>query len=134
MCLFTSSAPRPIQSISWNICLLSVPWDGTRNCVDWRLLVKESIAKIEILWNPFFKAVNYYWGHRPSKCHLHHLQRRCNIFKTGMQCFFWNYIFCPIFDFFLWKNSRKSRAKVLFKVLLVCLQCIFRVFHWNCVF
>ena len=32
-----------------SICLFSVPSAGTRNRVDWRLLVEESIAEIEKL-------------------------------------------------------------------------------------
>ena len=43
------SAPRPIQSLSYNVLLLSVPSARTRHCVDWRLLVKKRNAKISKL-------------------------------------------------------------------------------------
>ena len=38
-----------------------------------------------------------------------------SIFVLNMQCFVLNYLVCPIFGFFLWKSSRKSREKVILK-------------------
>ena len=50
--IFTESPTRQIQSISRYVCL-SVPSAGTRNHVDWRLLVKERTAKIKKKHNLF---------------------------------------------------------------------------------
>ena len=53
----TESAPRRIQSLGRNVllfvCPLSVPSNGTGNRLDWRLLVKERIAKIAKLRRTF---------------------------------------------------------------------------------
>ena len=56
--IFPESAPRPIQSLSYNIRLLSVPSARTRNRMDWRLLVKEHIAKMSRL-RIFFVASRF---------------------------------------------------------------------------
>ena len=58
---FTELAPTPIQSISFDVCLFVVcvsfvPSDDNRNHVDWRLLVKERIAKIAKLGTSSVKA------------------------------------------------------------------------------
>ena len=51
---FIESAPRPIQSISRDVCLfvchVFVPSMGDRNREGWGLLVKECIAKIAKLF------------------------------------------------------------------------------------
>ena len=49
--IFTELASTPIQLISCDVhvffvCCLFVPSDGTRNRVDWRILVEERIAKV----------------------------------------------------------------------------------------
>ena len=40
----TALAPRLIQSISWDVSLLSVPSIGDRNRMDWKLLVKKHVT------------------------------------------------------------------------------------------
>ena len=60
--IFTELACRPIQSISCNVRLyvFLAPSAGTRNHVDWRLLVEEVIAKsakIRTLFGRFAKKI-----------------------------------------------------------------------------
>ena len=63
--IFSASAPSPIQAISCNVRLsvcLSVQSAGTQNLMDRRLLVKERIAKVLKLRNPFsWRALMFFW-------------------------------------------------------------------------
>ena len=67
-------------------------------------------------------------GH--SKCHLHHLQGWCKIFRTGVNLCSEHAVICPKlsvlshFCLLLYKSSRKSRTKV---ILQFC-YCIYSVF------
>ena len=64
--LKVESAPRPIQSISCDVYLfvlcLFIPSCRSRNRMDWRLLVKELIGKMEKLRNPFLEGFDNLLG------------------------------------------------------------------------
>ena len=75
-----------------------------------------SLEKVGTMPSPLMQQIFIY--NRPSKCHLHYLQRWCKLSGLAwtcvlsIQCFVLNYLFCAIFVLFLFKGSRKPGAKV----------------------